>query len=106
MKLAFIIIPHEGPTGIKPWVKPLTYLINRTINKFMMDFGGCTFYQVYGQWKGDGKQIKSTKIEVAVPDKKLSAFLEWADEVVEVAGVEEIMVQLPGGDIKFIKRAN
>ena len=96
MKLAFIIIPLDGPN------KSLTYLINRTVNDFTEEFGGSTFYEVYGQWKGDGKQIKATKIEVAVPSDEHDVFIMMAKDVAVEAGVEEIMVQAPDGEILFI----
>ena len=99
MKLAFVIIPIDSPH------ESLLYLINRTINAFMTDFGGCTFYEVYGQWKGDGKQIKSTKIEVAVKDHQANKFIEIAENVANVAGVEELMIQHPDGTIMFLRGA-
>ncbi len=96
MKLSFIIIPLDSPN------KSLTYLINSAVNDFTKEFGGSTFYEVYGQWKGDGKQIKATKIEVAVPSDEHDVFIMMAKDIAVEAGVKEIMVQDYEGDIHFI----
>jgi hypothetical protein len=102
MKLSYIIIPHEGPTGIKPWVRQLTYLINRTIDRFYVEFGGCTHYPVTGICEGHTKGLSCEKIEVAVPSDEHDVFIMMAKDVAVEAGVKEIMVQAPDGQILFI----
>jgi len=99
MKLAFIIIPHETKLG------SMKKLLSNTIDKFYVEFGGCTHYPVTGIWKGHLDGLPCEKIEVAIPDED-DLFVSIAKDVAIKAGVEEIMIQLPGGDIQFIKGAN
>jgi len=99
MKLAFIIIPHETKLG------SMKNLLSNTIDKFYIEFGGCTHYPVTGIWKGHTGYMKGLpceKIEVAVPSDEHDVFIMMAKDVAVEAGVEEIMVQAPDGEILFI----
>ena len=48
------------------------------------------------------KTIECQKIEVAVPSDEHDVFIMMAKDVAVEAGVEEIMVQAPDGEILFI----
>mgnify|MGYP001224474612 FL=1 len=99
MKLAFIIIPLEVNKV------PMTGLIAKTINAFFKEFDGCTHYRVQGVWKDHvfrKVSIECEKIEVAVPSDEHDVFIMMAKDVAVEAGVEEIMVQAPDGEILFI----
>tara|TARA_R110000782_G_scaffold51021_2_gene110241 strand:- start:85 stop:387 length:303 start_codon:yes stop_codon:yes gene_type:complete len=100
MKLAFIIIPHETKLG------SMKKLLSNTIDKFYIEFGGCTHYPVTGIWKGHLDGLPCEKIEIAIEDADTFKFLNYALNVANKAGVSEIMIQRPGGEIEFIKGAN
>jgi len=102
MKLAFIIIPLEVNKV------PMTGLIAKTIDKLYIEFGGCTHYRVQGVWKGTDtykNSLECQKIEVAVPSDEHDVFIMMAKDVAVEAGVKEIMVQAPDGEILFIPGA-
>ncbi len=96
MKLSYIIIPHETKLG------STKQLLRKTIDDFYVEFGGCTHYSVTGICEGHTKGLPCEKIEVAVPSDEHDVFIMMAKDVAVEAGVKEIMVQAPDGQILFI----
>tara|TARA_R100001460_G_scaffold70483_1_gene111133 strand:+ start:63 stop:365 length:303 start_codon:yes stop_codon:yes gene_type:complete len=99
MKLAFIIIPHETKLG------STELLLRETIDKFYIEFGGCTHYQVTGVCEGHTKGLACEKIEVAIEEKQLLKFIEIAMGVAKSLPVKEIMMQHTDGRILFLEGA-
>tara|TARA_Y100001951_G_C11076855_1_gene149167 strand:- start:56 stop:367 length:312 start_codon:yes stop_codon:yes gene_type:complete len=103
MKLAFIIIPHETKLG------STEILLRNTIDRFYIEFGGCTHYPVTGICEGHSTGLSCEKIEVALEDNQSNPpikFLEIAHDVAKNLQVDQIMIQHPDGRIMFLKGAN
>ena len=95
-KLAFMIVP----------LKDGQYLFHAILDKIYVEFAGCTYYEVKGMWSGnhrDDQTIPCIKIEIAMDLKKTEEFLKIASYALKNIKCQELMVQLPSGEIKFLK---
>ena len=95
-KLAFMIVP----------LKAEEYLFQFILDKIYVEFAGCTYYEVKGMWSGnhrDDQTIPCIKIEIAMDLKKTEEFLKIASYALKNIKCQELMVQLPSGEIKFLK---
>ena len=102
MRLSYIIIPHETKLG------STEKLLRKYLDEFYVWFGGCTHYPVTGICKDPTKGLPCEKVEVAVASdtQEHDLFMSMAKEIAVQAGVKELMVQHPNGEILFIEGAN